>query len=110
MSWFGGKEGLLKNIPHAGAVVTGLNMEELEEIYVLRRVLETLATKLAAKNIGKADLKLLELNNNKMEKAVEKKKYKTIIALFTLPAKTDIYINIFLSCGTCPLESPACLQ
>lgn len=74
-------EGLLKNTPHAGAVVTGLNMEELEEIYVLRRVLETLATKLAAKNIGKKDLKLLELNNKQMEKAVEKKKYKTIISL-----------------------------
>jgi DNA-binding GntR family transcriptional regulator len=74
-------EGLLRNIPHAGAVVTGLNMEELEEIYVLRRVLETLATKLAAKNIGEKDLKLLELNNKQMEKAVEKKKYKTIISL-----------------------------
>ena len=74
-------EGLLKNIPHSGAVVTGLNMEELEEIYVIRRALETLATKLAAENIGKRDLKLLELNNKKMEKAVEKKKYKTIIFL-----------------------------
>jgi DNA-binding GntR family transcriptional regulator len=62
-------------------VVTGLDMEELEEIYVLRRVLESFATKLAAKNIGKKDLRLLELNNEKMEKAVGKKQHKTIISL-----------------------------
>ena len=74
-------EGLLKSIPHVGPVVTRLDMEQMEEIYVIRTVLEGLAIRLAAENIGDKEIRFLEQNNSKMEKAVAKQKYKTISSL-----------------------------
>jgi DNA-binding GntR family transcriptional regulator len=74
-------EGFLRDIPHVGSVVTGLDMEEMEEIYVVRNALECLATRLSAEKITKQELKLLEANNRKMEKAVAKRDHETIIAL-----------------------------
>jgi len=74
-------EGLLKNVPHVGAAVTDLNIEELEEIYVVRTVLEGLATRLASRNISEKELELLKKNNNRMEKAVASQEYGKIISL-----------------------------
>lgn len=86
-------EGLLKNIPHVGAIVAGLDMEEMEEIYVVRTVLEGLATRLATKKISEHELELLEENNRKMEKAVTKENYEAIISL-----NREFHQTIYAAC------------
>lgn len=49
-------EGLLILYPHKGAVVTELSADELEEIYLMRSVLESLALRLSLPNLGKGQL------------------------------------------------------
>lgn len=44
-------EGLVKSIPHQGVYVTRLSLEELEEHYRLRVLLECYATKIAVENL-----------------------------------------------------------
>ncbi|MHB1509735.1 MAG: GntR family transcriptional regulator [Acidimicrobiales bacterium] len=48
--------GLVQNIPHKGARVTELSMEDLSEIYALRLILEPLAVYRAAEVFDQADL------------------------------------------------------
>ncbi len=49
-------EGLVTMHPHRGAVVAELSPEELEEIYLIRRVLEGLAARLAVPHLDEEDL------------------------------------------------------
>lgn len=49
------KEGLLKLVPNKGAVVIGVSVEDLIDIYKIRIRLEGLATRMAAANIKDAD-------------------------------------------------------
>lgn len=53
-------EGLVQIHPHRGAIVAELTPEELEEIYLLRRVLEGLAVRLAVPHIDDERLAVLE--------------------------------------------------
>jgi DNA-binding GntR family transcriptional regulator len=49
-------EGLVQPSSNATAVVTGMSVAELQEIYELREAIEPLATQLAVSNVGRADL------------------------------------------------------
>lgn len=49
-------EGLVQPLSNATAVVTRMSMEELQELYDLREVIEPMATQLAVGNIGRADV------------------------------------------------------
>jgi DNA-binding GntR family transcriptional regulator len=49
-------EGLVEMTPHAGAVVSEMQPEEIEEIYFLRGVLEGIAARLAAERMSDGDL------------------------------------------------------
>jgi len=53
-------EGLIEIIPHRGAVVSGLTLQELREIYEIRIALEALAVSLAVPRAGEADLARLD--------------------------------------------------
>lgn len=54
-------EGLVELIPHRGAVVAELSLDELEEILVLRGVLEGMAARLALPKIDAERLRTLEV-------------------------------------------------
>ena len=56
-----GEEGLVELLPHRGARVVPLSIEELEEIYAARIGLEGLAARHAAGRIGNEDLDALRL-------------------------------------------------
>lgn len=49
-------DGLVQIDPHRGAIVCTLNVEDVEEIYLMRRQLEPLAVELAAPAITPADI------------------------------------------------------
>jgi DNA-binding GntR family transcriptional regulator len=48
-------EGLVHPTSNATAVVTGMSIAELQELYELREVIEPLATQIAVPNVGRAD-------------------------------------------------------
>jgi DNA-binding GntR family transcriptional regulator len=60
-------EGLVRIDAHRGAVVRGLNVDELTEIYELRMVLEPLAIRKAAMRITQSELKRAEELCTRME-------------------------------------------
>jgi DNA-binding GntR family transcriptional regulator len=62
---------LIRFHPHRGAVVHELDMEELREIYEIRKALEPLAIRLAATRITKKQLKEASDLQARMEKEVE---------------------------------------
>lgn len=62
-------EGLVRRAPYRGLVVTSLTVEDVEEIYRLREVLEGLAANLAAGRRPRSHLKLLRSLLPKIEKA-----------------------------------------
>lgn len=49
-------EGLVRPSTNATAVVTGMSIAELQELYELRQAIEPLATQLAVPNVGRADI------------------------------------------------------
>src|SRR5574344_1501908 len=53
-------EGLVNIIPNKGAVVTGLSVKDMKDIYVIRSYLEGLCAKWACENITDAQLEELE--------------------------------------------------
>jgi DNA-binding GntR family transcriptional regulator len=54
------REGLVRRHPHRGVVVFVPSIEELDEVYEIRAVLEPLATEIAAKKLTEDDLAALE--------------------------------------------------
>lgn len=53
-------EGLIEYIPHKGVRVAELSVEDVREIFMIRSVLEALATRLAVPNLGHDELRKLE--------------------------------------------------
>jgi DNA-binding GntR family transcriptional regulator len=60
-------EGLVQPSSNATAVVTGMSVAELQEIYELREAIEPLATQLAVSNVGRADLRTMRKQLEIME-------------------------------------------
>lgn len=52
-------EGLVKVIPNKGAVVTGISIKDIDDIYTLRKLIEGLAARWAAQNITQEELDTL---------------------------------------------------
>jgi DNA-binding GntR family transcriptional regulator len=63
------REGLVRQDAHRGVVVFMPSVEELAEIYEIRAVLEPLATEIAAKRLGEADLDRLDRILEQMREA-----------------------------------------
>lgn len=62
--------GLAERMPHKGAVVKGLTLEELRHVYRVRSVLETEATRLGSANVTQEGAALLENHCERMAAAV----------------------------------------
>src|ERR1041384_6881690 len=54
------QEGLLKNVPHCGAVVIELSRKDVENMFAIRRALEGLAIREACQHLTDADVKQLD--------------------------------------------------
>lgn len=66
------KDGFVESIPRVGYRVRKLEWEELNEIFEIRQVNETLACRWALERIDSKSLKILEKNIAKTESALEK--------------------------------------
>jgi DNA-binding GntR family transcriptional regulator len=69
------KDGLVKVITRRGAYVVSLALEDIEEIYVLREVLEGVAARYSAKNADKDFLSELEKALNTYKVSAESRDY-----------------------------------
>ena len=86
-------EGLVEVIPHSGAFVSDIYSEDLEEIYLMRSVLEGLAARLAVEHITQEDIA-------KLEKIVQE--YDSVVAANdrkkALRLNADFHISVALAC------------
>ncbi|MBC7319870.1 GntR family transcriptional regulator [bacterium] len=73
------KDGLVKMVPRKGAYVVSLEVEDIEEIYVLREVLEGVAARYSAKNADSSFLKELEKALDNYKNSVEDRDYNSCI-------------------------------
>ena len=64
-------EGLVKVLPNRGPVVAEVSLEEADEIYQVRAVLEGLAGRLFTKNRDQAELRALRTSLGELRKATE---------------------------------------
>jgi DNA-binding GntR family transcriptional regulator len=65
-------DGLLEIKSHSGARVAPLNIRNLEEIFLIRVELETLATRLAVKYATSEEISLLDSYVQKMDESIQK--------------------------------------
>ena len=88
------KEELLTMVPRNGFYVREITRKEVEEIYDVRKVLETYATKLAVPKITSGDIDELEKVFKRAKRDLEKDEVKAFI-------ETDIKLHRFLidNCG-----------
>jgi DNA-binding GntR family transcriptional regulator len=52
-------EGLVKVIPNKGAIVTGVSIKDISDVYTIRKLIEGLAARWAAENITQEELDVL---------------------------------------------------
>ena len=74
-------EGLVRIYPHRGAFVTELSLDELKEIYLIREVLEGLATELAVPNLSPHTLEQLDHLIEQMEQATTAQDFEKLLEL-----------------------------
>ena len=98
-------KGLVKIIPYKGAVVTDLSEKEIEDIFIMRVVLERLAIQLGLQNIRPADIKALKklarqfedcYNNNNIQNMIStnEKFHDYIFGLSNNPALTQMIVDM----------------
>lgn len=75
------REGLVTVLPRKGVIIESLSLKDLEEIFLLREVLEGLAGSLAAQRIDEAQLELLRKNVDASHKAAKSKDLEEAIRL-----------------------------
>ena len=71
-------QGLISITPHVGANVEKIDGNKIEEIYIIRSELESLATRLASKHIKKYDFNKLEKILKEQERSIQSKNYERI--------------------------------
>lgn len=71
-------QGFVGIIPHVGARVIEIKRDEIEEIYVIRSELESLATRLASKYINDREFYKLEKMLDECEKSIQSGSYERI--------------------------------
>lgn len=64
-------EGLVQPVSNATAVVTGMSIAELQELYELREAVEPLATQIAVPNVGRAEHIMMRKQLQIMEENVD---------------------------------------
>lgn len=64
-------EGLLHPTSKATAIVTGMSVPELQELYELREAVEPMATQIAVPNVGRADILTMRKQMSLMENSNE---------------------------------------
>lgn len=74
-------EGLVLNIPRRGAIVKGITLQDAEEIYDIREVLEGLVARLACRYRTQEDIDKLKDILVLMKEAIEKKDYNAYLEL-----------------------------
>lgn len=103
------KNGLLTNIPRKGRIVRKINTKDLEENFIIRANLESLAARLAAPHLRPEDIKKMEMVFSEMRQAAKESDFKTYYKfhhefhrLFIHACKNDTLINILenLRCQT----------
>lgn len=72
-------EGLVRVDPVRGIVVSDVDAAELEEIYVVREVLDGLAARLAASRVSSTDLTRLRLLTDMMRDSIESGHWETMV-------------------------------
>ncbi len=92
-------DGLIKNTPYVGAVVTNFDLEDLKKIFQVRTILEGWATRVAVQKIGKKDLELLGRIVSDMEKALHKRQYQAVADL-----NKEFHRNLYALAGNEYLE------
>jgi len=83
-------EGFIDIFPRRGAVVSDITAKDVDEIFVIKTKLESLAARLAVENISEADIKKMMDINEKMAKYSETK---NVVNLIKLNAE---FHNIFI--------------
>jgi DNA-binding GntR family transcriptional regulator len=98
-------KGLVEIVPYKGAVVTDLGEKEIEDIFIMRVVLERLAIQLGLQNIRPADIKALKklarqfedcYNNNNIQNMIStnEKFHDYIFGLSNNPALTQMIVDM----------------
>ncbi len=75
------QEGLVESIPHKGAVVLGITLTDIDDIYTIKLELEGLAAKLAAERITPEELTELEEIINMTEFYISKGNVDKVVEL-----------------------------
>ena len=70
-------EGYLTVIPRRGAIVSELNMKEVEDFYAIKSILEGYAARQACERLTNKDIEKLQANNKKLGELAEKNDFKT---------------------------------
>lgn len=65
-------EGFIEIIPRKGAVVTGINPQEVNDLYEIKSTLEGLAARLASVNMREKDIEKLERINEELKDLIDK--------------------------------------
>ncbi len=84
-------EGLVQPSSNATAVVTGMSIAELQELYELREAIEPLATQIAVPNVGRADLLLMRKQLQTMAEYADTRTW--------LAANTEFHAAIYRRAG-----------
>ena len=69
-------EGLVQHLPHRGAVVNQISIDDLAQIYPVRAVLVGLAARLAALHITEEELQTLQVFHQQLHNFIAKRAYK----------------------------------
>ncbi|MGH3664774.1 MAG: GntR family transcriptional regulator [Egibacteraceae bacterium] len=75
-------EGLVELAERGGAIVTGLSVPDLQELYELREAVEPLASRLAVPNVGRAQLLTMNAWMEEMDAADDRERWLTAHARF----------------------------
>ncbi len=90
--------GLVDTIPYVGSSVKKLSSEEIDEIYLLRTILEPLACELASERITEEEIDVLEGIQEKLENlCLQPKNLENSKALYF--ANRDFHIGIYSASG-----------
>ena len=73
------KEGVVINIPYKGTYVNLLGKKDVEDMYIVRGLLEAYAVEFLIKNKNDSIIELLRQNVKDIEKSVEKKQKKELV-------------------------------
>jgi DNA-binding GntR family transcriptional regulator len=80
-------EGLVQPSTNATAVVTGMSVAELQELYELRQAVEPVATELAVPNVGRADILSMRHHLDVMRKETDARRW--------LSANTAFHASVY---------------